>query len=263
MTKKGRSPRNNTSLAQSRPHNDVSSSWPVLLYIPNILGYIRIILSFYGFRYALQNQPPKALNIWIAAAMLDLFDGAAARMLNQCSQLGILLDVVADNILRTVVWIAAMMEARSYTPTKENEICLWSGVIFLEWITFFCSQNNQMTQKGDRHIHWKDIDVRREEAEAAPAWVQAVFKNNFRSVPGALAIYGLFVAPFGTYIWYADHLQKSSWPSQLLSEESMSILIKASYAGRLLSASVELWLCYEYVRVEIARDRRQNLNRRD
>ena len=240
-----------------------NNSWPVLLYIPNILGYIRIILSFYGFRYALRNQPPKALNIWIAAAMLDLFDGAAARMLNQCSQLGILLDVVADNILRTVVWIAAMMEARSYTPTKENEICLWSGVICLEWITFFCSQNNQMTQKGDRHIHWKDVDARREEAEAAPAWVQAVFKNNFRSVPGALAIYGLFVAPFGTYIWYADHLQKSSWPSQLLSEESMSILIKASYAGRLLSASVELWLCYEYVIGVIARDRRQNLNRRN
>ena len=28
-----------------------SSSWPVVLYIPNLLGYIRILLSFIGFNY--------------------------------------------------------------------------------------------------------------------------------------------------------------------------------------------------------------------
>ena len=244
-------PRNNGSSMKMKGVK--KSSWPILFLLPNILGYIRIILSFYGFRSALQNQPRQAVNIWIAAALLDLFDGAAARMLNQCSQLGTVLDVVADNILRTVVWIAAMIEVKSYTPTNENEICCWAAVICLEWITFFCSQNNQMTQKGDRHIHWKDFDVKR----APPPWVHAVFKNNFRSIPGALAIYGLFVSPFGTYIWYSDRLQKSSWPSQLLSERDMSMLIKISYAGRLLSASVEVWLCCEYVRGVIARERRQ------
>ena len=243
------------------------SSWPVALYIPNLLGYLRIILSFLGLKHALQQKIHNALGIWIAAASLDLIDGVAARSLNQCSQFGILLDIMADNILRTIIWISAMIESSKSGPTRENGICLWAVIIIcLEWITMFCSQNNQTNQEGDQHAHWKDVKRKSAESEtnrSPPFWVQAVFKNNFRSLPGIFAIYGLFVAPFGTYIWYADRLHKTTWPSQLLSERNMSILIKTSYVGRFLSAMVELWLCYEHLGGIIVRDKRHHMKQKD
>ncbi|KAL7539435.1 hypothetical protein ACHAXR_009298 [Thalassiosira sp. AJA248-18] len=270
-------PRCPSSLGQSPMRSHVntdevkissSSSWPVALYIPNLLGYLRIVLSFYGLKHALRQHPHKALNIWITAALLDLFDGVAARWLNQCSQFGIFLDIAADNILRTIVWISAIIETSKSQPTTgENEICVWAAIICLEWVTMFCSQNNKTNQQGDQHIHWKD--VKRKVADTGsnrpppPFWVQAVFKDNFRSLPGIFAIYGLFAAPFGTYVWYADREQKSTWPARLISENIMTILLKISYAGRLLSAMVELWLCYEFLSCVITRDRRQKLKPKD
>lgn len=228
------------------------SNWPVVLYIPNLLGYLRILLSFYGLKHALQQHPNKALNIWIVAAILDLFDGIAARMMNQCSQFGILLDIVADNILRSIVWISTMIESSKSTTSGEIEICVWVAIICLEWITMFCSQSNEPNEKDkDQNVHWKDVKTK---SEPPPFWVQAVFKNNFRSPAGVLAMCGLFVAPLGSYIRCADRVNKSTWPFQFLPEDAISILVKISYAGRLLSAIVELWICRNYLMKVIARD---------
>mmetsp|Transcript_3510 Transcript_3510/g.7753 ORF Transcript_3510/g.7753 Transcript_3510/m.7753 type:complete len:316 (+) Transcript_3510:14-961(+) len=258
-----RSPPPLLSNEQAKAVNESSpSSWPVPLYIPNLLGYLRIILSFYGLKHALRQHHGKALNIWIVAALLDLIDGVAARTLNQCSQFGILLDIMADNILRSIVWISAMIESSKSDSSSDYEVCIWVAIISLEWITMFCSQSNQTNQREEDHdVHWKDVDKKSALAQSIktppPFWVRAVFKNNFRSLPGIFAIYGLFVAPFGTYVWYADRLSKATWPSQLLSEQIISILVQMSYAGRFLSAMVELWLCSEYLGSVIARDRRQ------
>lgn len=235
-----------------------STTWPVALYVPNILGYLRILLSFYGLLLQ-RKRPHRALNVWIAAALLDLFDGIAARRLNQCSQFGILLDIVADNILRSIVWISTMMHTRSEV---DGIVCAGTVIICLEWITMVCTQSNQTnTQQKDESVHWKDVKRKSDETEnknksPPPFWVAAVFKNNFRTPPGILAIYGLFVAPFGSFVWYADQIQQSTWPYQLLSERIILILLKISYVGRLLSAMVELWLCCDYLNVVIARDSR-------
>ena len=90
-----------------------------------------------------------------------------------------------------------------------------------------------------------------------------MFHNNFRSPLGAFAIFGLFVAPLGTYVWLADRSAKSSWPWLVLSDEGASRLIWAAYAGRLLSASVELWLCFDYLRKVIAKDARPRARRKE
>ena len=225
-----------------------NNSWPVALYIPNLLGYLRIFLSFYGLKNAIQQKPDSALNMWVAAALLDLIDGIAARKLNQCSQFGILLDVAADNVLRSTVWISAILESLKNDPSMANEACAALSIICLEWITMFCSQSSQtVKKKGGMRVHWKDMH------KETPFWVRAVFKNNFKTVPGIFAIFGLFVSPFGTYIWYADRLNVT-WPSRLLSEDDLSILIQISYVGRLLSAMVEMWICYDYLGYVIAND---------
>jgi phosphatidylglycerophosphate synthase len=212
------------------------SAWPVTLWIPNLMGYTRIFLAFCGYRCAMKAQPNEALNLWIISSLLDLFDGMVARRLNLCSKFGVLLDIIADNILRSVAWISAINELGKGTDTDASILlrCLWAAVVFLEWITMFCSQNKAMISQNN---NWKDVDQ-----VPAPCWVQAVFKNNFRTIPGILAIYGLFVAPLGSYILYADE----SWPKVLLSDRVILAVVIISYVGRSLSALVELWVCFDY-----------------
>mmetsp|Transcript_12737 Transcript_12737/g.31092 ORF Transcript_12737/g.31092 Transcript_12737/m.31092 type:complete len:312 (+) Transcript_12737:73-1008(+) len=245
--------------------SECSFTWPVLLYIPNLLGFLRILLSFYGLKHALRHHQSQALNIWIVAALLDLIDGVTARMLNQCSQVGVLLDIMADNILRTAVWVSSMIASSNFEPADNENCIIWVAIICLEWITMFCSQN-KTNQEGDPGAHWKDVEKKSLLAESnitqPPFWVQAVFKNNFRSPLGVFAIYGLFVAPFGTYVFYADHLAKETWPSRLLSEHAISLLVYISYAGRFLSALVEIWICYDYLGSIVAKEKRQSLKQK-
>ena len=83
-----------------------------------LLGYARIILAFVGLYYS-PIDPVLTLAIWILLALLDLMDGMLARALDQCSSLGVLLDIAADNLLRTTTCIAAAA-ASSQTNNKED-----------------------------------------------------------------------------------------------------------------------------------------------
>ena len=250
------------SKTTSPSHHNInvkSSSWPVALYVPNMMGYMRIILSFYGLKSAIQQQSSTALNTWVAASLLDLFDGMAARRLNQCSKFGVLLDILADNILRTIIWIAAIFESLKNRDDDETtitaKVCLWTGVICLEWITMVCSQCNQAVSESG---HRKDFHKGRQ----SPFWIEAIFKNNFKNLPGGVAICGLFVAPFGSYVWAADRTTKSTWPWRILSENSALLLVRFAYAGRLLCVLVEFWLCIEYIRGLINYDTLQSKEKR-
>ncbi len=234
------------------------SSLPIFLYVPNLMGYIRILLSFYGLVSAIQQQASMALNTWIAASLLDLFDGIAARRLNQCSKFGVLLDILADNLLRTIIWIAAIMESLKHDDERLiPKVCCWTALISLEWITMVCSQCNQANSESG---HWKEFQRGRK----APFWIEAVFKNNFRSLIGTIAIFGLFVAPFGSYVWAADRLSKTTWPWRVLldSEYAARLLIRSAYVGRLLCVLVECWLCMEYISGLIHHDTLQNKQKR-
>ena len=71
----------------------------VLLYIPNLIGYSRVVFTLTSFALILWN----AESYWALAAVLylasfvgDLFDGWAARKLNQTSSFGSVLDMITD-----------------------------------------------------------------------------------------------------------------------------------------------------------------------
>ena len=69
---------------------------PVILYIPNILGYIRMFLAMLGLCHV-QTSPSTSICLWVFSSFLDMIDGYLARKLNQCSKLGIL---VSGSFLR-------------------------------------------------------------------------------------------------------------------------------------------------------------------
>ena len=152
---------------------------PVVWYLPNLLGYLRIILALVGLSH---QHPPHTVAIWLASASLDLVDGILARRLNQCSQFGVLLDIVADNLLRTVMWVAV-------AARNDHTAVVASVVISVEWTTLVCTQLSAVQSQR----HWKQ--QQQDEDETRPWWIQKVFANGFRSPVGAWCVYGLFFTP--------------------------------------------------------------------
>ena len=73
------------------------SSPPVWLFVPNLIGYVRVLTGLASFYYALDEQ-----RFWYFFYLygfsyaLDALDGVAARRLNQTSQFGGLLDMITD-----------------------------------------------------------------------------------------------------------------------------------------------------------------------
>lgn len=69
----------------------------VLLYYPNIIGYIRLLcmlLSFYFFF----SSPALCIFLYLAAFAGDVIDGYVARAFDQSSGYGAILDMVTDRI---------------------------------------------------------------------------------------------------------------------------------------------------------------------
>ncbi|XP_029650922.1 CDP-diacylglycerol--inositol 3-phosphatidyltransferase isoform X3 [Octopus sinensis] len=74
----------------------------VIFYVPNIIGYVRLLLLFVAFLW--YQNPFWFLLVYSFSAILDGIDGYMARKLNQVSEFGSLLDVVVDNIGRGMLW---------------------------------------------------------------------------------------------------------------------------------------------------------------
>ena len=69
-------------------------------YVPNILSFIRLALSPL-FVYAFFNSSPlNAFWVFLIASALDIIDGFIARKFNAISNLGKILDPVADKVLQ-------------------------------------------------------------------------------------------------------------------------------------------------------------------
>lgn len=221
---------------------------PIASYIPNLMGYTRIALAFWGL-YESQQQnhhhhhhhsghATRATYIWVASASLDLFDGMMARKLNQCSQLGVLLDIAADNILRTCFWMAA---AVSTSSAKENASSVWllmiaTLIVSLEWITMICTQLHASSNSD----HWKTC------RSSDPWLIQRIFANNFRTPLGVLCIGGLFGSGFMAYA--------QTQPELVAMIPFFFVLRNLAFVGRAITMMAELWLCRDYLSLVIAND---------
>lgn len=67
----------------------------IFLYIPNLIGYLRIITAIISF-LCMANHPVATLIFYGISGFLDAFDGYAARKFNQGTRFGAVLDMVTD-----------------------------------------------------------------------------------------------------------------------------------------------------------------------
>ena len=68
----------------------------VFLYVPNIIGYVRFGFYLASFIFHSLGNWQLCISLYAIAFVLDEFDGRAARALNQSSNFGAALDMVAD-----------------------------------------------------------------------------------------------------------------------------------------------------------------------
>nr|CDS30631.1 CDP diacylglycerol inositol [Hymenolepis microstoma] len=67
----------------------------IFLFVPNIIGYARILLLIASCWY-MPSNPIRAIITYFLSALLDAVDGHAARFLNQSTKFGAMLDMLSD-----------------------------------------------------------------------------------------------------------------------------------------------------------------------
>lgn len=97
----------------------------VLWYVPNLIGYARVVLTLSSFALNLHD----AASYWMVATLLylasfvgDLFDGWAARKLQQTSSFGGVLDMITDRC-STLGFLFILSE--SYREVDERNLQLF------------------------------------------------------------------------------------------------------------------------------------------
>ena len=68
---------------------------PIYFFVPNLIGYFRVLLAFVAFAYAF-DSPVIFIAAYTLSFVLDAADGLAARAFNQCTQFGTILDMFTD-----------------------------------------------------------------------------------------------------------------------------------------------------------------------
>jgi len=100
------------------------------LTIPNLLSLIRIVLiPFFAVCY-IKGQIIAALVILAISGLSDFFDGKIARRFNQVSNLGKILDPVADKLTQITIAVMLFIEFRHVSNPIMN-IFGWVFLVFL------------------------------------------------------------------------------------------------------------------------------------
>eukprot|EP01083_Nonionella_stella_P130070 394733_1 len=186
----------------------------VFLYVPNIVGYIRIMLCIWGISY-MTTSSEYFLLLQFINCCLDYVDGYLARKLNQKSRFGALFDVVIDNLTRNTLWVGALY----YRSVNYNSTPFWLifCVIYYSfeaWCTFLCTQ----LQATEANSHWKS------NSQGDPEWILLVFANGFKNRYGFFVIGSTFTLPFLLVLsntgyhnhWFVVTSLLLSFPSRIL-----------------------------------------------
>ena len=124
--------------------------------IPNILTVLRILVTPLFVIFLIRNQHGYALLVFVFAGVSDGLDGLIARWLNQRSDLGAVLDPIADKLLLTAAyitlgilkdipgWLAVLVISRDVLIVTGIAVLTFAGIHFdirpslvSKWTTVF------------------------------------------------------------------------------------------------------------------------------
>ncbi|KAL3493340.1 CDP-alcohol phosphatidyltransferase-domain-containing protein [Aspergillus germanicus] len=122
----------------------------VFLFVPNLIGYIRIIFAITSLYY-MPYHPRTCALLYSISCLLDALDGAAARHLNQSTRFGAVLDMVTDRCTTTclLVFLASAFPRWSI---------VFQGLISLDYASHYIHMYATLALGGNRSH--KEVDER-------------------------------------------------------------------------------------------------------
>lgn len=146
-----------TAAASTTTTSTTVTAEDVLLYIPNLIGYGRIVCTLVSYALLLSDAPAYwglATILYLSSFVGDLFDGWAARKLNQTSSFGGVLDMVTDRC-STAGWLY-ILAAVVYKPVDDALGGPYFGGTFLALIlldisSHWCQMYASLSAGGHHH----------------------------------------------------------------------------------------------------------------
>lgn len=126
------------------------SARDVYWFVPNLIGYIRFATAILSFALAF-DYPGATLLLYAASFLLDGADGYAARLLDQCSCFGAVLDMIADRGA-TAAFIVVLTHV---VPLAKPFIFVAALLVMLDIVSHFARMYASL--KSDKGSH-KDVD---------------------------------------------------------------------------------------------------------
>nr|AJP61941.1 phosphatidylinositol synthase [Herpetomonas muscarum] len=132
--------------SEAKPASPLS----VALFVPNLIGYLRIVLSLASY-YVADTQPLLFIAFYTSSFVLDALDGMAARALNQCSHFGSILDMLTDRASTAgmLIVLDGVIQPMPYYFTA-----VLATLLFLDVASHFCRMYATVFVRKDSH---KDV----------------------------------------------------------------------------------------------------------
>lgn len=119
----------------------------VLVFIPNLIGYVRIITALISF-WCMKSHPIYTLILYGISGFLDAFDGYAARRFNQGTSFGAVLDMVTDRCATTSLTCFLCVIYPKY-------YFLWQLLVSLDLASHYCHMYAMLSSGSTSH---KNVD---------------------------------------------------------------------------------------------------------
>lgn len=124
------------------------------VYVPNVIGYARLLLVLASFYYANEENRPHGWGAsvtvfaYVLSFICDELDGRCARRFNQCTEFGAVLDMVTDRLATTGLLIIL---SNMYRDAQFACILL----IFLDISSHWLQMHSQLAigKKGHKDMH--------------------------------------------------------------------------------------------------------------
>ncbi|GAB1861537.1 CDP-diacylglycerol--inositol 3-phosphatidyltransferase [Camponotus japonicus] len=101
----------------------MTESENIFLFVPNIIGFGRVILALISF-YFMPTNYIIATWCYIVSALLDAIDGHAARYYNQSTKFGAILDQLTDRVGTMCLMVTLCLFYPTYTFWFQLSMCI-------------------------------------------------------------------------------------------------------------------------------------------
>jgi len=178
----------------------------VFLYIPNIIGYVRVFLSIVSF-YFMPTHPNIAVGCYLTSGFLDALDGHAARALNQCTKFGAMFDMLVDRCSTMCLCFVLAM----FYPKWALFFQLWAAIdVASHWLHLHAAtvKGSESHKKIDLsgnpvlRLYYTSRKVLFTMCAGNELWFSMVYMLHFSEGPAAIS-YGSYAIGLWRVIFFA------------------------------------------------------------